>query len=881
MTEEKPVILKDYTLIKDIGEGNFGKVKLSILNSTKEKYAIKILDKEKLKSQTKSTLFNEIEIISKLRHPNLIYVDKILEDEKSYYIIMEYCEKGELFDYIVEKERLDPIEASIFFYQLINGVDYIHKHGFAHRDLKPENLLLTKNKILKIIDFGLCHDFDENKFLHTKCGSPSYAAPEILKGYPYDGFKTDIWCCGIILYAMLCGYLPFDGDDNQEIFQSIVDCEPEFPTFLEDDSINLLIWLLNPEPKERITIEEIKCHPFYIKGKTYYSIQYGESDDITDDDKTNEMKDNNLESYNSIEKKGFGFSTIRRKKGNIYTFNNIKRLRMNENKHFKNNVYQNIYNNIANLNDDENSIKFNSKNTPHIITSINNNENKKNNIEPKKIGKNENLKNAGEEKIKKFPQILETELNQDKSSSLFGANNKLISNTFINKNGKKELSFVKNNNEKYKLMTYNESLSPKLPNYKSIEKKIDNNNYINTVSLDIKKHNQYKSLEKRKNQKIILKHNNKFLEENIKYKTREKQNNQDTRINDQLDFFQKFCINKNKADSLEKSPRKNFGINCNLVLTKGKEKNTEKRNEEINKNEDLKDIRQRQISGNKNNISIKDRIILTTKKRNFDSIRNDPIFSNKISLINSPAQNINHFYQRNNKKSKFINSIFGYNNANKNEKNSSRKPDSHIEKNNIEWKSYSIKKDYEQRNLKSDINRKLNNLKIVNLSPKCNTIKKEAKRNNFINKNPQDININNNLLSLNVVLKTEPKSNHFLEKVIQKLNSNKDRKPVKNNMKIIMTHSNKNEENKQIYRFLSLEKNNNNNEILGSPLVFKYCKNNLNEEDLITRKSPTHFKEEKIFLHTINPKLLENSINRKSKERIKKKFPNFIVSNKK
>ena len=116
MNEEKPFILKDYTFIKDIGEGNFGKVKLSTLNSTKEKYAIKILDKEKLKSQTKSTLFNEIEIISRLKHPNIIYVDKILEDEKNYYIVMEYCEKGELFDYIVEKERLNPIEASIFFY---------------------------------------------------------------------------------------------------------------------------------------------------------------------------------------------------------------------------------------------------------------------------------------------------------------------------------------------------------------------------------------------------------------------------------------------------------------------------------------------------------------------------------------------------------------------------------------------------------------------------------------------------------------------------------------------------------------------------------------------------------------------------------------------
>ena len=352
MNEETPDILKDYTFIKDIGEGNFGKVKLSIMNSTKEKYAIKILDKEKLKSQTKSTKYNEIQIISRLKHPNIIYVEKILEDEKNYYIIMEYCEKGELFDYIVEKERLNPTEASMFFYQLINGVSYIHKQGFAHRDLKPENLLLTKDKILKIIDFGLCHDFNNKKFLKTKCGSPSYAAPEILKGFPYDGFKTDIWCCGIILYAMLCGYLPFDGDDNQEIFQSIVECEPEFPDFLEDDSINLLIWLLDPEPKDRITIHEIKNHPFYLKGKYYYGIQYDESEDITEESDNNEMK-NNFVNFNSDRKK-IGFSTIRKNKGNIYTFNNIKRLKMKNNIRFKNNIYQNIFNNINNLNEEDN-----------------------------------------------------------------------------------------------------------------------------------------------------------------------------------------------------------------------------------------------------------------------------------------------------------------------------------------------------------------------------------------------------------------------------------------------------------------------------------------------------------------------------------------------
>ena len=784
MNEETPDILKDYTFIKDIGEGNFGKVKLSIMNSTKEKYAIKILDKEKLKSQTKSTKYNEIQIISRLKHPNIIYVEKILEDEKNYYIIMEYCEKGELFDYIVEKERLNPTEASMFFYQLINGVSYIHKQGFAHRDLKPENLLLTKDKILKIIDFGLCHDFNNKKFLKTKCGSPSYAAPEILKGFPYDGFKTDIWCCGIILYAMLCGYLPFDGDDNQEIFQSIVECEPEFPDFLEDDSINLLIWLLDPEPKDRITIHEIKNHSFYLKGKYYYGIQYDESEDITEESDNNEMK-NNFVNFNSDRKK-IGFSTIRKNKGNIYTFNNIKRLKMKNNIRFKNNIYQNIFNNIVNLNEEEQNKNIKIKQSPYLLTSFN----KQNVNESENNDKNNNTK------IKQ--QNIVTEGNQNKSHK----NNLINNNNMIqSKNEKKELSFIKANK----------------CNSKSNEKKNDSNKK-NENNSDVNKYNQYKSLDI-KERKLNINHNkinNKLTNEKIKNiitsKNIEKANNiKDKLIPDQLDFFQKFLINKNKADSLEKSPIRSIGINCNLILTKNKEKNKDNLNvkEEINKNEEKEESSGKK---NKNKISIKDRIILTQKRKIFDSIKKESknIFGNKINIISSPAQNINNYYQRNQKKNKILNSIFDYNNNNKNDIKSL---EVNSDKNNFGCRSCSIKKAHHRKNLKIDINKKLNKLKITNLNSQSNTIKKEERNNNFILNNHQEININNNLLSLNIILKTEPKNNHFLDKVIQKINSNKDRKSGKNkNNNVLLTlNNNKNKDNKQILRFLSQEKKNNNN----------------------------------------------------------------------
>ena len=186
LPKSKYIEIKDYILKEDIGEGNFGKVKLGVSKLSGEKFAIKIINKDQIKIKMKNKIFRENEVITKFNHINVIFVFEIIEDLENYYIVMEYCKRGELFDYIVDHERLTEDEAAIFFYQLINGVEYIHSKGIAHRDLKPENLLLTKDKTLKIIDFGLSHEYDGIDLLKTKCGSPSYASPEILRGRPYD-----------------------------------------------------------------------------------------------------------------------------------------------------------------------------------------------------------------------------------------------------------------------------------------------------------------------------------------------------------------------------------------------------------------------------------------------------------------------------------------------------------------------------------------------------------------------------------------------------------------------------------------------------------------------------------------------------------------------
>ena len=315
ISKSKNFEIKDYILKQDIGEGNFGKVKLGISKSTGEKFAVKIINKEQIKKKMKNKIFRENEVITKFNHINVIFVFEIIEDPDNYYIIMEYCKRGELFDYIVDHERLTEDEAAIFFYQLINGVEYIHSKGIAHRDLKPENLLLTKDKTLKIIDFGLSHEFDGIDFLKTKCGSPSYASPEILRGKPYDGFKSDIWCCGIILYAMVCGYLPFDGDTNKILFKNIMKCQPEIPDYLNEITQDLIIRILTSDPDMRITIDDIKRHAFYLRGQKLCHIDYKmieknvlkkrknkSSFRLNEDDNTYFIAENNLDYEEDIKK---------------------------------------------------------------------------------------------------------------------------------------------------------------------------------------------------------------------------------------------------------------------------------------------------------------------------------------------------------------------------------------------------------------------------------------------------------------------------------------------------------------------------------------------------------------------------------------------------
>ena len=263
----------NYSFNKTIGQGTFGKVKQAIFTPTNQTFAVKILNKSQIIKRNEIHLVKrELEIIPKFTHLNVINVKCIFEDDNNFYIIMDYCENGELFDYIVKNQSLNENETALFFYQLINGVEHIHNNNVVHRDLKPENLLLTKLNILKIIDFGLSNH--GGTLLHTKCGSPSYAAPEIIKGFPYDGYKTDVWCCGIITYAMICGYLPFEGEENKEIFSNILKGNLTFPEHVPENIEYIIREMLIEEPNDRIVISEIKKCSLYLQGKKLFAALY-------------------------------------------------------------------------------------------------------------------------------------------------------------------------------------------------------------------------------------------------------------------------------------------------------------------------------------------------------------------------------------------------------------------------------------------------------------------------------------------------------------------------------------------------------------------------------------------------------------------------------
>ncbi|KAJ7819947.1 snf 1 [Mycena olivaceomarginata] len=258
----EPTQLGMYTVIDDIAEGTFGKVKMAIHTVTGHKVAMKFLSKAIIhRDRMKARVRREFEYMRLLRHPHIIKLYEVISTPTDIIFVLEYA-SGELFNYIVQHGRLTEDVGRRFFQQIMAGIEYSHRLKIVHRDLKPENILLDEYLNVKIADFGLSNETVDGEFLATSCGSPNYAAPEVIKGLKYSGPEIDVWSSGIILYVLLCGRLPFEDEVIGSLFEKISHVRYDAPTHLSPHAQNLIKSMLVADPTKRITVAQIMQHPW-------------------------------------------------------------------------------------------------------------------------------------------------------------------------------------------------------------------------------------------------------------------------------------------------------------------------------------------------------------------------------------------------------------------------------------------------------------------------------------------------------------------------------------------------------------------------------------------------------------------------------------------
>jgi len=260
-----------YRLGKNLGIGSFAKVRLAEHQLTGHKVAVKILNRNRIRQlEMDEKVRREIKILKLFYHPHIIRLYEVIYTPTDIYMVMEFVPGGELFDFIVSNGRLSEPRARSMFQQLISGVEYCHQHMVVHRVLKPENLLLDAEQQLRIADFGLSNVMKDGDFFKTSCGSPNYAAPEVISGRLYAGPEVDVWSCGVILYALLCGSLPFDDENIPNLFKKIKGGIFTLPGHMSDDIKDLISRMLVVDPLQRITIPEIRRHRWFNESLPLY-----------------------------------------------------------------------------------------------------------------------------------------------------------------------------------------------------------------------------------------------------------------------------------------------------------------------------------------------------------------------------------------------------------------------------------------------------------------------------------------------------------------------------------------------------------------------------------------------------------------------------------
>ncbi|CAL5081465.1 unnamed protein product [Urochloa decumbens] len=280
--EQRKLVLGKYELGRMLGQGTFAKVyyarDLSAATtttggtgtSTSSSVAIKVIDKARLRRTEGMVeqLRREISIMRMVRHPNVVGIREVLASRSRVFVVMEYARGGELFAKVA-RGRLTEDHARRYFQQLVAAVGFCHRRGVAHRDLKPENLLLDEAGRLKVTDFGLAalpEQLRHDGLLHTQCGTPAYVAPEVLRKKGYDGARADLWSCGVVLYVLLCGFLPFQHENYAKMYQKIFKAEYQVPPWVSGEARRLIARLLVVDPAKRASVEEIMLTPWFRKG---------------------------------------------------------------------------------------------------------------------------------------------------------------------------------------------------------------------------------------------------------------------------------------------------------------------------------------------------------------------------------------------------------------------------------------------------------------------------------------------------------------------------------------------------------------------------------------------------------------------------------------
>ncbi|KAI4356132.1 hypothetical protein L6164_000179 [Bauhinia variegata] len=263
------VLFGKYALLKVLGYGAFGKVYQAKNLETGQSVAIKVVSKNKVvKKGLAAQIEREIAIMHQLRHPHIIELFEVLATKTKIYFVMEFANGGELF-HKVKKGRFSEDLSRRYFQQLLSAVKYCHSIGVYHRDLKLDNLLIDENMKLKVTDFGLGAVKDQTRpdgLLHTVCGTPAYVAPEILAKKGYDGAKVDVWSCGVILFVLTAGYLPFNDQNIAVMYRKICRGQFRLPRWTSPDLRRFISRMLDTNPESRITVDEILRDPWFLKG---------------------------------------------------------------------------------------------------------------------------------------------------------------------------------------------------------------------------------------------------------------------------------------------------------------------------------------------------------------------------------------------------------------------------------------------------------------------------------------------------------------------------------------------------------------------------------------------------------------------------------------